>query len=428
MPRYTFRDFVDDALFHPRWGYYSTGQVRFGEGGHYETFPLALSPIFAQLVVRCAYRFWMRSGRPNDFELCEIGAGNGQLCLDALSYLHGTLSGATRPRTPAWERFARLVRYHIVERSPALIRRQRAQLGPLAAHVGWTRADLSVRPARGTPFARYGFIIANEVLDCLAHEKIVVTADGPGVVTVEARAHGRTLSRDTLAGAMTGPERERVEFLECSLPLQAVAGLPAFIRRHCPELLNRRASARAYFACPAIAALIANSTRLYESCEAFWIDYGEERPFHLRTPDRRRIFAGPPRSRRSVYDRPGRDDITFMVDFTVAQNAARDAGVRVVSYGPQSDLVRYARVRLNARSADLIARARAVGWMLALSGKGPEHAWHRSGLTWKRSAARGGSVKAGVQRSIDELLGLRPSPFKLLVLRSGRARRGRRGR
>ena len=38
----SFRDFVDDALFHPAWGYYSTGKVRFGEGGHYDTFPLAL--------------------------------------------------------------------------------------------------------------------------------------------------------------------------------------------------------------------------------------------------------------------------------------------------------------------------------------------------------------------------------------------------
>ena len=31
MPLLTFRQFVDDALFHPTWGYYSTGQVRFGD-------------------------------------------------------------------------------------------------------------------------------------------------------------------------------------------------------------------------------------------------------------------------------------------------------------------------------------------------------------------------------------------------------------
>ena len=39
----SYRDFVDDALFHPSWGYYSTGVVRFGEGGHYDTFPTALN-------------------------------------------------------------------------------------------------------------------------------------------------------------------------------------------------------------------------------------------------------------------------------------------------------------------------------------------------------------------------------------------------
>lgn len=410
----SYRDFVDDALFHPRWGYYSTGQVRFGEGGHYETFPLALSPYFGQMVARCAHRYWIRCEQPSDFELCEIGAGNGQLCLDVLSYLHGSLPGVTRPQTRAWQRFADVVRYRIIERSPALIERQRAQLGPLAGNVRWTRADLSARAARGTPFAAHGFIIANEVLDCLSHHKIVSTDAGVRVAFVHARARGRVLSRDQLADAMA--ERATVTFREVLLPLTAVSGLAAFVARHCPEIEARRRRA-AYFACPAIDTLIASSARLYERCEAFWIDYGDERPFHLRSPDHRRVFAGPPKSRHSVYDAPGRDDITFMVDFTVAQTAARAAGLRVASYGPQSDLARYARVELRESAATVIAQARAVTWLLALSRINPESDWRQTGLTWKRSAARGGSVASAVQRSIDEFLGRRPSPFKLLVLK-----------
>jgi len=61
----SFCDFVDDALFHPRWGYYSSGHVRFGTGGHYDTYPLALSPLFGRMVAEYAVGAWRRAGSPN---------------------------------------------------------------------------------------------------------------------------------------------------------------------------------------------------------------------------------------------------------------------------------------------------------------------------------------------------------------------------
>ena len=134
----SFRDFVDDALFHPQWGYYSTGTVRFGDGGHYDTFPLALAPLFGRMLARYAFRYWRRRGRPARFEICELGAGNGQLCLDVLA----DVAVHAEHHLP-WQRFATAMRYRIIERSPALIARQRQQLGPLARQVRWSRLDLS---------------------------------------------------------------------------------------------------------------------------------------------------------------------------------------------------------------------------------------------------------------------------------------------
>src|SRR5262249_47335164 len=154
-----------DCLFHPHWGYYSTGRVRFGEGGHYETFPLALSPVFGRMVARAAFRSWQKCGEPREFEICEIGAGNGQLCVDVLC----ALANGAGSSNPAWQRFQRAARYRIVERSRSLTERQRRQLGPLSKEVIWTYADLSNRPASRKPPVRCGFIVANEVLDCLAH-------------------------------------------------------------------------------------------------------------------------------------------------------------------------------------------------------------------------------------------------------------------
>src|SRR5436190_399999 len=190
----SFRDFVDDALFHPRYGYYATGAVRFGEGGHYDTFPTALSPLVGRMVAGAARRFWERAGRPAIFEVCELGAGNGQLCLDTVATVR------TRARHPGWRPFARAFRYRVIERSQALIARQRAKLGPLAADVTWTRADLSRRALR-RPLGATGFVIANEVLDCLAHQKIVPGPDATArvVFVVATRPDGATLSRRALA-------------------------------------------------------------------------------------------------------------------------------------------------------------------------------------------------------------------------------------
>src|SRR5262249_23650366 len=120
----SFRRFVDDALFHPAWGYYATGQVRFGEGGHYDTYPLGLSSAFGRMLAAYVERVWKRWGRPGRIELCEVGAGNGQLCLDVLAAVE------RRGGRGGWE-FAAALRYRIVERSPALVARQRATLGPL---------------------------------------------------------------------------------------------------------------------------------------------------------------------------------------------------------------------------------------------------------------------------------------------------------
>jgi SAM-dependent MidA family methyltransferase len=92
----SFGAFVDDALFHPRWGYYATGAVRFGEGGHYDTFPTALSPLFGRMVAGAARRFGDRRTRPA-IDVCEIGAGTGSSAL--------TMSRAwSRAQEPGGER------------------------------------------------------------------------------------------------------------------------------------------------------------------------------------------------------------------------------------------------------------------------------------------------------------------------------------
>jgi len=414
LPLRSYADFVDAALFDPRWGYYSTGGVQFGEGGHYDTYPLALSPYFGRMVVGCAFRLWRRLGAPRAFEICELGAGNGQLCLDAMLWL------AHRPRQArAWHAFAAATQYRIVERSPALAARQRQQLGPLAARVTWTRADLAQRAPQAA-YGAAGLIIANEVLDCLPHHKLLRGADGaPAVVHIAASLDRRPLSDAGLAAAMAREAtRRRVRYREVALPLEHLPRLAAFVRRYYPDWLARRVSDPPLFVAPRLATLMANTARCYARGEALWVDYGAARGFHLRAPEARKVFAGPPRSGRGVFDAPGRDDITFMVDFSLAAAAARDAGWQVVGCGPQAALARRGGVRLDDDAVDRIVQHRALGWMLALAGVGPERTWRRGAVTWSRPAdPQRVPVRRYVRQSVREFLRSRGALFQLLVTR-----------
>lgn len=408
----SYCDFVDRALFDPAWGYYSTGGVRFGEGGHYDTYPLALSPVFGRMVAHYAFRMWQRCDRPSRFEICELGAGNGQLCLDTLLGID-----VEAQRRPAWRAFAAAAHYRIVERSPGLIARQRQTLGPLAARVRWQRADLAQRAPRR--FGPVGLIVANEVLDCLPHHKVVGTDSGPGVVHVVATLGRQPLNETALTAAMIDPAaRRRVRFREIVLPLTANPALRRCVDEFYPELRGRRPDAPPVFVAPRIASLVANTAGAYDRADALWIDYGDERRFHLRAPEERKAFAGPPRSGRSIYDAPGADDITFMVDFTLAGDAARQAGWRVAAYGPQAELARLSGVSVDDRVLDEIVRQRALVWMLAIAGVGAERDWRSGAMGHRRGVSAGAEpVRRYVARSLREFRRRRGATFKLLLLR-----------
>jgi SAM-dependent MidA family methyltransferase len=309
----------------------------------------------------------------------------------------------------------RALRYRIVERSPALVARQRAALGPLAARVVWSRADLTRRAPRVTPFAAAGLVFGNEVLDCFAPDRVVTGRNGALSTTfVAARLGRRPLDRAGLARAMAA--RRPVRFAAVERPLGEVPGLAAFVRRHVPEL-GRRRGVPPYFACRQLEPFLANVARLYRRSEALFVDYGDLRPYHLHAPERRRLVAGPPRSGASVFADPGRDDVTVMVDFSAVASAARAAGWRVVAYGRQALLARGTRVRLDARAADRIARARALGWLLGALGVGPEHGWRAGAVTFGRRAGTRESLLAAVRRDVEEFRGIRPTPFRLIRLR-----------
>jgi hypothetical protein len=320
----------------------------------------------------------------------------------------------------AWKAFSNRLRYRILERARALVTRQRQQLGPLAESVVWSHADPARRLPHGVPFGAHGLIVANEVLDCLPHHKLMPQRNGePAAAFVMPRLAGRNLDRRRLAAAMSSAtRRRRVRFREVPVPIGRVPRLAAFVRRHHPDLLAGNGTRLApYFACSRLPMLLGNTARFYRHADALWIDYGEQREFHRRTQESQRLFAGVPRSGAHIFDDPGRHDITFMVDFSAVMSTAREAGWSVAYYGPQSELARRAQVALDRDAIERIVRHRTLRWMLALAGVGPERSWQRAAVSWsQRPQPSRVPVRRYVEQSVREFLAQR-TRFKLLITR-----------
>jgi SAM-dependent MidA family methyltransferase len=144
----SFARFMEAALYHPEFGYYSSGQAAIGRRGDYFT-SVSVGPLFGRLLAAQFAEIWEQLARPNDFTIVEQGAHDGQFAVDVL--------GALRERTP--ELFEKL-RYRIVEPFPVLWARQQEKLKLFPSRVEWVASLEELEPFCGVHFS-------NELLDAL---------------------------------------------------------------------------------------------------------------------------------------------------------------------------------------------------------------------------------------------------------------------
>ena len=114
-----FLEYQDMVMFHPKFGYYSSGRVSFTDD--YQTFPIVLAPAFGNMIAEHLFAMWdgmRQSGtleEKDTFTIGEFGAGNGAMAESILDYIH-TQAG----RDLQWAAFARQAVYVCFDRSPAL--------------------------------------------------------------------------------------------------------------------------------------------------------------------------------------------------------------------------------------------------------------------------------------------------------------------
>jgi SAM-dependent MidA family methyltransferase len=178
--RITFAEYMDLALYHPEYGYYSSNAVKIGfKDGDFFTSP-SLGTDFGELLAAQFVQMWEILGRPVPFSVVEMGAGQGILALHILTYLH-----LHHP-----DLFEAL-EYVIVEKSPGLRQEQQQCLQNFP--VRWCNlADIPTDAITGCFFS-------NELVDALPVHQFILEAGEVQEVYVTTGDEG-----DTLFGEVTG--------------------------------------------------------------------------------------------------------------------------------------------------------------------------------------------------------------------------------
>ena len=153
----TFADYMELALYHPEYGYYTSGKEKIGKKGDYYT-SSDVHSVFGELIARQLEQMWRLLGS-NRFTVVEIGAGKGWLCHDILNHIKNE-----------YPEFFEKIDYKIVEISRDLIERQSDTLKGFEEKVSWESFS-----ADGFSFSPIeGCFLSNEFVDSLSVHQVIV--------------------------------------------------------------------------------------------------------------------------------------------------------------------------------------------------------------------------------------------------------------
>jgi len=136
--------FMEQALYHPQFGYYSSGRAQIGRKGDYFT-NVSVGPLFGRMLATQFVEMWEMMGRPNEFTIVEQGAHHGEFASDVLT---------------AMADFPAALGYCIVEPFPILRKRQEQTLAGFRDRVTWRKTLRDLEPFSGVHFS-------NELLDSM---------------------------------------------------------------------------------------------------------------------------------------------------------------------------------------------------------------------------------------------------------------------
>ena len=303
-----FDEFMELALYAPGLGYYSAGGVKIGRGGDFTTAP-EVSDLFSQCVARQVSEVLDRTGG----SVLELGAGTGRMAAAVLTTL------ASLGSLPE--------QYAILEVSADLRERQRARIEQLPVElrdrVTWLDA-LPPKPMRGV-------ILANEVLDALPCQRIVIRDDDVRELGVSVE-----VARGAREAGVSVAESHDFRFIGHEAPARAeIATAWRATRSGLPFELEPGYRTEL---CTRIEPWIAGLSDSLEQGLVLLFDYGLPRAhyYHPQRTDGTLRCHYKQRAHNDPLINVGVQDITAWVDFTRVAEGADSARLEVSGFATQA--------------------------------------------------------------------------------------------
>lgn len=313
-----FAEYMQVALHHPEWGYYAKPEPIVDPEGDFLTAP-ALHPAFGRTLWRQVREMLERVGR-GPYRLLEVGAGGGHMARDLLAAARADGFGPGR------------LEYVIVEQSARLraLQRQRMAEAWPDAPVRWAPDPAAAGPVH--------VALSNEVMSAFPVHRLIWHPE-QGWRELHVTLRGERL--DWAEGPVSAPRA--LAALRDALReagLEPVPGQVYDVNVGAADLLRAIAQA------------------LAPRAFVVTVDYGGP-PAEVYRPGRRggslRCYY---RHRRvdDPFARPGRQDLTADLDFSVLQRAGRALGLRSLGLVTQGAFL--LRLGIEGEARALAARAR----------------------------------------------------------------------
>jgi SAM-dependent MidA family methyltransferase len=286
----SFAWYMEMALYHPIFGYYSADRTRIGRKGDFFT-NVSVGSLFGEVLAAQFVELFDLLEAPTRFRLVEQGAETGQLAADIVTAL------SRNPKANDWE-------YWIIEPSTRKTATQEKQIGQPSIPVRWRPSPNSVEPFSGVVFC-------NELLDALPCSLVEHNGEEWGEICV-------TATEDTF-------EFVRRPLLDTKL-FQRVERLPKPVSVPYRTEINLAAEE-----------WVRSAARALSSGYILVIDYGFSTSEFYSPTRTEGTLTGYYRHQRqkNVLQRPGEIDITAHVNFSAISETAREEGCTVLGFTDQ---------------------------------------------------------------------------------------------
>ena len=175
----SYKSFMEKMMY-AKSGYYSKGKVEFTKEKDFDTYA-SDSRVRNGLAMALANQLFALHKKlitdnnlrlEDDFNILECGAGNGDLCAAILRCI-----ASMAKKNQEWQHLNAKIKYHIVEKSPALVKRQKKSTAEFQERVTVIRADARHMTPQllGKPMAA---VFSNELLDAFGAHILTLSDEG----------------------------------------------------------------------------------------------------------------------------------------------------------------------------------------------------------------------------------------------------------